>query len=153
MKFKREGAFIVARIHQISGRIFSSILKEHNLGDISPAQGRVLFILWREDNIPIQRLVRETSLSKSTLTVMLDRLEDAGHIRRVHSKEDRREILIQLTEKDKSLKDTYTEISEEIATISCRGFTEKELDELEDSLRRILNNLIGYEAKMREKGK
>ena len=153
MEMKREGAFIVARIHQISGRIFSSILKEHKLGDISPAQGRILFVLWRKDNIPIQRLVRETSLSKSTLTFILDRLEDAGHIKRVHSKEDRREILIQLTEKDRSLIETYAEVSEKITAIACRGFTEEELDDLEDKLRRILSNLMSYEVKIKENRK
>lgn len=153
MKLKREGAFIIARIHQIAGRVFSNILKRHNLGDISPAQGRILFVLWRKDNIPIQRLVKETSLSKSTLTVMLDRLEDAGHIKRVHSKKDRREILIKLTEKNQSLMETYAEVSEEIAAIACRGFTDEELDDIEDKLRRILNNLMNYEAKMKEKRK
>ena len=152
MKLKREGAFLVARIHQIAGRIFSSILKKYDLGDISPAQGRILFVLWKNDNVPIQRLAKETSLSKSTLTVMLDRLEAMGHVRRVHSKTDRREILIQLTEKDQALMGTYARVSEEMASIACAGFTKEELDDLEEKLARILTNLASYEAEMKRRG-
>lgn len=151
MKLKREGAFIIARINQIAGRIFSNILKEHQIGDITPAQGRILFVLWRQDNIPIQKLVKETSLSKSTLTAMLDRLEDAGNIKRIHSKTDRREVLIKLTEKDQILMETYATVSEEMTSIACSGFTEEELDDLDGKLRRILENLVNYEVEMRQK--
>lgn len=150
---KREGAFLLAQINQIAGRIFSNILKEHKIDHITPAQGRILFVLWRKDNIPIQRLVKETSLSKSTLTAMLDRLESAGHIKRVHSKTDRREVLIRLTEKDHKLMETYDRVSGEMAAIACRGFTEEELDDLEDKLRRIHKNLIDCEIELKQGGK
>lgn len=153
MNLKREGAFLFAQINQIAGRIFSNILKEHKIDHITPAQGRILFVLWREDNIPIQKLVQETSLSKSTLTAMLDRLENAGHIKRVHSKTDRREVLIKLTEKDHELMETYAKVSGEMAAIVCRGFTEEELDDFEGKLRRIHKNLTDCETELRRNSK
>ena len=36
---------------------------------------------------------------------MLDRLEEAGHLKRVPSEEDRRKIIIRLAEKDKRMRD------------------------------------------------
>ena len=43
MNVKYEGSFLIARIHQTSGRIFETILRKYDLSEISPAQGRVLF--------------------------------------------------------------------------------------------------------------
>lgn len=44
---------------------------------------------------------------------MLDRLEQAGFVKRVPSKEDRRTTLIQLTEKDRECQHLYTKITKE----------------------------------------
>jgi len=152
MNMKYEGAFLIARIHQTSGRIFETILKRHELSEISPAQGRILFALWKNDNIPIQELAKQTSLSKSTLTLMLDRLEEGGFLVRVPSTQDRREILIRLTEKDRSLQDTYARVSEEMMAISLSGFAAAEIGDLEDKLKRILENLAGHEERMKRTG-
>lgn len=144
-KIFREGSFLIAQIFQISGRVFARRMKEAGLEDISPEQGRVLFALWKKDGIPIQELTHMTSLRKSTLTVALDRLEKAGHVVREPSTRDRRQILIHLTEKDKQLQDAYAQLSDEMAELSYKGFSEKEIDTFEQALRRILANLKEHE--------
>jgi MarR family transcriptional regulator, organic hydroperoxide resistance regulator len=149
MSVKYEAAFLIARVQQVSGRIFETILRKYNLSEISPAQGRILFALWKSDNVPIQELVKRTSLSKSTLTTMLDRLGEQGFVVRVPSEKDRREILIRLTEKDRSLQDTYATVTEEMAEITLSGLTEKEIKDFENTLKRILANLVNYEQKTR----
>jgi DNA-binding MarR family transcriptional regulator len=137
----RQGGFLIARIHQAAGRRFFKKLKECNLQEINPAQGRILFVLWEKDGIPIQVLARKTSLGKSTLTSMLDRLEESGHIRRVPSQEDRRTIIITLTEKDKKLRNAYNKVSNEMTALFYRGLSVKEVDVFERNLEHILDNL------------
>lgn len=141
MKQQREGGFLIARIHQLSGRILARKLKEYKVDEINPAQGRILFALWQEDGIPIQELAKKTSLGKSTLTSMLDRLEEIGHLSRVPSGDDRRKILIRLTEKNKSLRDVYDQVSEEMIKLFYHGFAADEIELFEGTLRRILDNL------------
>jgi DNA-binding MarR family transcriptional regulator len=141
VKIQREGGFLVAKIHQVSGRIFAEILKKAGIDEINPAQGRILFVLWKKDEIPISELARRTQLSKSTLTSMLDRLEEAGYIVRASSKEDRRIILIKRTAKDKSLENKYIRVSNEMTKLFYNGFTPKEIDTFENYLKRILANL------------
>lgn len=141
MKKRRQGGFLIARIHQSAGRIFARKLKEYGLKAINPAQGRILFVLWERDGLPIQELARKTSLGKSTLTSMLDRLEEAGHIRRVPSLDDRRTTTITLTEKDKKLRDLYDKVSDEMITLFYRGLPMEEIDLFERNLDRILDNL------------
>ena len=147
MKRQREGGFLIAKIHHLAGRILSQILKEHHLDEINPAQGRILFVLWRNDGISIQELAKKTSLGKSTLTSMLDRLEKNGHLIRVPSRKDRRKILIRLTKKDRPLQNVYGLVSKEMTKLFYREFTAKEIDEFEDYLKRILDNLIAFETK------
>ena len=77
-----EGGYLIAKAHQISGRIFARLLKEAGGTEINPAQGRVLFALWKVNGISITTLAKETALEPSTLTSMLDRLESAGFVRR-----------------------------------------------------------------------
>ncbi len=145
MKQLREGGFLIAKIHQTAGRILAKKLKEYKLEEINPAQGRILFALWQKDGISIQELGKKTSLEKSTLTSMLDRLEDIGHLIRTPSKEDRRKIIVKLIEKDKNLENAYMQLSKEMTELFYKGLTKKEIDWLEVYLRQILNNLIVFE--------
>jgi len=142
MKKQRRGGFLIAKIHQLSGRIFSRILKQHNIHEINPAQGRILFVLWEHDEIPITELSRKTQLEKSTLTAMLDRLEHDGYIRRMASDNDRRKTIIKRTDKDKSFQQVYSQISDDMTTLFYKDFSEKEIDRFEEYLQRILDNLM-----------
>lgn len=145
----RQGGFLIAKVQLLSERIFSKILTKYDLSEISPAQGRILFVLWQKDGISIQELARKTSLGKSTLTSMLDRLEQAGFVKRVPSQEDRRAILIKLTEKDKECRDLYTKITKEKTELFYKGFASKEIDAFENYLQRILGNLNAFENGMK----
>ena len=89
MKDQRRGGFLIGQIHRFGGRILSKKLQARGI-EINPAQGRIMFVLWQDDGIPITELAKQTSLGKSTLTSMLDRLEQAGYLRRVPSPHDRR---------------------------------------------------------------
>jgi DNA-binding MarR family transcriptional regulator len=148
MKNQRQGAFLVSKMHQVAGRIFTRKLKHYRIDDFSPAQGRIMFVLWQKDNISIQELARETQLKKSTLTSMLDRLEHTGHIRRVPSTSDRRKIMIQTTQKDKELQGLYAKVSREVTQLFYKGFTSREIDRFEEYLSRILKNIRETEKNM-----
>jgi len=148
MKHARKGAFLIAQMHQISGRIFSRLLRDHGIHDITPSQGRILFALWRRDDVPIRDLAAMTSLKKSTLTAMLDVLERSGHVTRVPSGEDRRRIHIRLTAKNRELQDVYARVSQEMTSLGYAGFSKAEVDAFEAMLERILANLKSAEVLM-----
>ena len=139
-----QGGFLIAKIHQISDRILSRLLRENSI-EINPAQGRIMFSLWNNDNLPIRELAKRTSLSKSSLTSMLDRLEDAGYIYRVASSEDRREVLIRRTEKDKSFWSRYIVVSRQMKRIFYEGFEDTAIEMFEQYLERILKNVERYD--------
>ena len=145
MKSQRQAGFLMAKIRQVSGRVFERILKEYGI-EINSAQGRVMFALWQGDGISINELAKKTQLKKSTLTSMLDRLENMGYVRRQRCRKDRRKILIKRTNKDKNLENRYVELSGEITKLFYKGFSKSETDRFEDDLAKILENLTEYEA-------
>ena len=140
MNKKREGGYLISQIHQLTGRIFSKKLKDSKI-DINHAQGRIIFALWKKDHIPINDLAKETSLSKSTLTTMLERLEKSGHILRKQSEIDKRIIIVCLTERSSSLRSDYQKISADMIELFYKGFSEDEITQFELFLKKILKNL------------
>ena len=137
----REGGLLLAKVHQLSGRRLAEKLRRFGIDEINPAQGRILFVLWQEDDLPIHELAKRTSLGKSTLTSMLDRLEDGCYVRRILSTGYRRVVSVQRTMKDESFRRAFLSLSEEMTEEWYRGFTEEECATFEAHLRRILANL------------
>ncbi|MHA1948907.1 MAG: MarR family winged helix-turn-helix transcriptional regulator [Candidatus Thorarchaeota archaeon] len=145
MMSEREGGFLVTQIHHLGRRVFSELLKEQGL-DIGPGQGRILFALWQKDGEPINALIKKTLLRKSTLSELLDNLEKAGHVKRVQSAEDKRKVLVKLTEKTRQMLNVYLEVSQEMTKIFYRDFESEEIDEFETYLKRVLENLVSQES-------
>lgn len=142
---KTNGGFLITKIKQIQGRIFERLLAEAGLHEFNGAQGRILFVLWEQDEVPIRCLSERTGLAKTTLTSMLDRLEAAGHLRRSLDPADRRTVKIALTPKARALKERYDRVSDEMSRIFYRGFTDEEILVFEESLGKVLENLVEKE--------
>ncbi|MBN1805347.1 MAG: MarR family transcriptional regulator [Sedimentisphaerales bacterium] len=147
MKEQSQGGFLMAKIRHVGGRISERLIKQYDI-EINNAQGRIMFSLWKKDSIPINELAKKTQLKKSTLTSMLDRLENMGYVKRVRSKKDRRKILIKRTKKDKTMEKKYVEVSEEMTRLFYKGFSENQINRFEKDLEQILNNLTEFETNM-----
>lgn len=141
MVSETNGGFLISQIKQVSGRIFEKLLSNAGVDAFNGAQGRILYILWQEDNIPIVELSKKTGLAKTTLTSMLDRMEEAGLLSRVFDKSDRRQIRIELTEQARSLSGEYNKVSQDMNDIYYAGFSDDEIIAFENTLQRILKNL------------
>ena len=135
------GGFLVTKIKQLGDRIFARILSEKSIDAFNGAQGRILYVLWQDDGIPISELSRQTGLATTTLTSMLDRMETAGLIYRDRGDKDRRKIRIFLTEKAKGLEEDYNAVSEEMSSIYYKGFSDQEIEQMESYLERVLKNV------------
>ena len=136
-----KGGFLISRIKQVGTRIFDRMLANSGIDSFNGAQGRILYVLWQNDEISISSLSVQTSLANTTLTAMLDRMENLDLIVRKPDPKDRRNRLIALTEKAKSLQDDYDRISQQMNELYYTGFTEAEIIQFESYLQRVLNNL------------
>ena len=138
---KTYGGFLMSRVRHLSGRVGETLLKESGVEVFNGAQGRILYVLWEHGSMTITQLGKLTSLAKTTLTSMLDRMEAGDLVRRIPDRENRRQIFIEATEKANEYRVKYDWISDRMSEIFYRGFSESEITEFENQLRKIIQNL------------
>jgi DNA-binding MarR family transcriptional regulator len=104
---------------------------------VTAVQGMVLNFLHDGDHITSKDLGKKTLLDSATLTGILDRLEAAELMTRTQNPDDRRAVIISLTEKGKQLVD---EMYREIDTIN-KVFLKCLNKEEEKTLRALLKKI------------
>ena len=138
------GGFLITKIKQLGDRIFEKILSEISIDAFNGAQGRILYVLWQEDGIPIRALSDRCGLAITSLTTMLERMEKQGLITRLQDTKDKRKTLLYLTDKAHELKQDYDSVSLRMGQIYYQGFSEEEIVRFEGYLDRISRNLEGW---------
>lgn len=138
---KNNGGYLINQIQKISSRKFNELLKKKNIDEFNGSQGVILYSLWKNKELTIKEIGKITGLAKTSLTSMLDRMEEKGLIRRKDSSEDKRSIKIMLTDKAKELEKDYNDISNKMSNIFYKNFSDKEINEIENYLERIISNL------------
>lgn len=136
-----KGGFYITQIKQLQDRIFERLLIENGI-EISGGQGRILFVLWKKDNLTISEISEKTSLAKNTVSVVIDGMVNKGIVARNINPQNRRQTIISLTEYAKNLQGKYEAVSEQMNSLFYQGFTENEQEQFEQYLARILNTLI-----------
>lgn len=139
-----KGGFYITQIKQLQDRIFDRLLLENGI-EISGGQGRILFILWKTDNLTISEISQKTSLAKNTISVVINGMVNKGIVARTINPQNRRQTIISLTEYAKSLQEKYEAVSQQMNMLFYQGFTAKEQQQFEQYLSRILDTLIQME--------
>lgn len=145
--------FLISRIKQVQGRIFDRLLQASGIEEFNGPQGRILYVLWESEGVPIVELSQKTGLAKNTLTAMLARMEESGLIGREASASDRRKSLIVLTPKARALEKRYRQVSTQMNDLYFRDFQEAEIQVLEGYLDRIVANLEEAEQTIHQQRK
>ncbi len=135
-----KGGFYIAQIKQLQDRVFNRLLDEEGI-DITGSQGRILFILWKEDALSLTEISERASRAKNTVTVIVDRMVAKGVLQRDADLHDRRQAIISLTDKAKAMRDDYEKVSQRMNSLFYEGFTEDERQAFENYLARILGTL------------
>ena len=141
------GGFQVSKIKQLGDRIFEKILAERSIEAFNGAQGRILYVLFQEDGVPIKTVSEKCGLAITSLTTMLVRMERSGLILRRQDPVDKRKTLVFLTDKARDLENDYIAVSEEMGDIYYQGVTKEEVRAAEEYLDRIRLNLERWQAK------
>lgn len=136
-----KGGFYITQIKQLQDRIFERLLLENGI-EISGGQGRILFVLWKTDHLTISEISEKTSLAKNTVSVVINGMVHKGIVERNINPENRRQTIVSLTEYAKSLQAKYEVVSQQMNMLFYQGFSEKEQNQFEQYLARILETLI-----------
>ena len=119
--------------------IFEQKIKaqQKKMNNISRGQGRVLAILKKKDNISTKNLAIILGISVSALNSLLTKLEKNGYIVKESSMEDKRVLLVKLTEKGRNFE---IKPSVDYTIFDCLDNTQKQ--EFDKYLNKIINELL-----------
>lgn len=104
--------------------------------ELTPAQYSVLRLLWQRDGRQFSELASACCCSPSTITGVVDTLEGKGLVTREPNPQDRRSLLVRLTEMGRSMEQATPGL-EMIFDGCCEGLSHDELLQLGELLRRL----------------
>ena len=139
---KHFGGTLISQVKQLQDRAFNKILKEEGIYEFNGQQGRILFALWKNEKLSLIELSRKTSLAKTTLSAMVERMKNEGLLIVEGSKEDKRSLVICLSDKTLSLEGKINRATKKISDIFYKDFSEEEANELDRLLGKVKENLI-----------
>ncbi len=107
---------------------------------LSAGQVPVLMLLYNEQNITQETLVRHYQIDKGTIARAVKKLEDAGFIRRITDPGNRRAVRLFLTGKGEQVAPVLREINREWEEQVCSGLSKSERDTLTSLMRTVAQN-------------
>ncbi len=137
----KQGGYLNMKINHLNARLFNKLLNNDGRALYNAEQGKILSSLWMKHPQSAVELTTSTGLAKSSLSIMLSRLEDQGMVTSAADILDKRKKMFDLTELGLSQQEIGDFVSEELSNIFYCGFNDEEIEQLEGYLKRILNNL------------
>ncbi|MCT4355003.1 MarR family winged helix-turn-helix transcriptional regulator [Streptomyces sp. Je 1-79] len=125
----------VARLHRIAA---GRLLKEVGL---FPGQEFLMMCLWDRGPVRQSELIKAMGLDPSTVTKMLQRLEQSGHVRRSPDPSDRRAALVEAAEDGGALRTGVADAWTGLEEYTLAGLTPAERTELTRLLSKVEENL------------
>jgi len=98
-----------------------------------------LTMLWQNDGMSVGDLSQRLKMESSTVTPLLKRLENLGHLKRQRSVEDERKILLYLTENGSALEKQALDIT--ACMVESTKLNLHKLDRLVSTLSELTDNL------------
>jgi len=108
--------------------------------DITSAQYVILVNLAHNEADSASELCKGVSYDPGAMTRMLDRLERKGLVRRVRCGDDRRKVILQLTDEGKAVYPKLVAVHVKVLNHFLRNFSKTQAGQLETLLRRMLAN-------------
>ncbi len=91
----------------------------------------VLSVLWENDDQTVTAIANRLDLEPSTITPLLKRLEQAGHVLRHRNREDERQVKVVLTEEGRALRAKTRTLAEALYTKAANaGMTTEDVVDL-----------------------
>lgn len=108
---------------------------------ITYPQYLVLMVLWETDGVSVNDIAEKLILNTNTITPLLKRMESMQLLKRVPSEDDKRKVIVSLSEKAIAMQEIAAQIPEKMMQKLMPEPTESQLNDLL-ALKNTLNDLI-----------
>jgi DNA-binding MarR family transcriptional regulator len=111
-----------------------------NQVELTPPQYQILRLLWDEDRQPFKDLAAANGCTRPTMTGIVDTLEKNGLVTRQPNPDDRRSLLVTLSEKGRDLEGSAPDL-DRIYAGCCMGLSAEEFQQLGTLLEKLEQSL------------
>ena len=125
------------------GRAYKPILEELGL---TYTQYIAIVALWENDNQTVSSLGEKLFLESNTLTPILKKLEGMGYLRRQRDPTDERQVLVNLTDAGRRLREKGLTMN----LVEASGLTPEEFGKMQKGVVTLRDNLIKAAQGVRE---
>jgi DNA-binding MarR family transcriptional regulator len=133
---------VIQRIERIERSVRKAMEETLEAFDLSHGEWKVIANL-RYAGPPYRgkpgKLAKRLALSSGAMTNRLDNMESRGLVRRLDDPDDRRGVIVELTEEGKRLWDATVSVQAEKESIVATALGEREKRQLNDLLRRLMH--------------
>lgn len=128
---------LVSKIHEKGNRFIIDELKNNGAEGLVPSHGDILVCLYKNGKMTMKDIANSIHRTKPTVTVLVDKLEKLGYIKREASDEDNRSTNIVLTQKGEDFKVIFEKISKELNKMLYKNLSAEESELIEKLLRKV----------------
>lgn len=131
---------LISRIHSLASDFLKFKLEQEKLPEFVSSHGNILFQLSQTEKLTMTELAKKINRDKSTTTVLVRKLSNAGFVERDKSTIDNRVVYIRLSQQGREYTNATAQISKELNETCYTGFSEKDKEAIFTLLLRIAEN-------------
>ena len=128
---------LISKIHEKGNRFIIEELKNNGVEGLVPSHGDILVCLYKNGKMTMKDIANYIHRTKPTVTVLGDKREKLGYLKRVASDKDSRSTYVILTQKGEDFKATFDQISNNLNKMLNKNLSENEVKLLEELLQKM----------------
>ena len=128
---------LISKIHEKGNRFIIEELKNNGVEGLVPSHGDILVCLYKNNKMTMKDIATCIHRTKPTVTVLVDKLEKLGYLKRAASDKDSRSTYVILTQKGEDFKATFDQISNNLNKMLNKNLSENEVKLLEELLKKM----------------
>lgn len=133
---------LISKIHEKGNRFIIEELKNNGVEGLVPSHGDILVCLYKNNKMTMKDIANCIHRTKPTVTVLVDKLEKLGYLKRAASDKDSRSTYVILTQKGEDFKATFDQISNNLNKMLNKNLSENEVKLLEELLKKCKQKFL-----------
>jgi len=141
MKLEDQVCFPIYALSRQVMALYRPLLDPH---DLTYPQYLVLMLLWEHGSLSVKDIGERLLLDSGTLTPLLKRLEQKGHLTRERSAEDERVVVITISKQGRELQKKLQEVPKHFIEGMCISI--KDAEKLKKQLYELMNQIQQFQS-------
>lgn len=129
---------LISKIHEKGNKFIIQELNSIGVTNLAPSHGDILAMLYQYNKLTMKDIAEKIHRTKPTVTILVNKLEKLGFVKREKSSEDSRITYIMLTSKSEDFKPIFEKISKDLNKMLFKNLTNNEVQLLDELLEKMI---------------